>query len=125
MKRDLELVRKLLIYLEEKQDPAHRQSADIQIEGYSHAEIGYHLRLLFQAGFIHGEAIRSSSSERLIDVIPFQLTWDAHEFLDASRNDKVWKKVARQAGQNIGSIPFEILKALLLAEARRQVGLES
>ena len=125
MKRDLELVRKLLIYLEEKHDPAHRRSADISIEGYSPEQIGYHLRLLFQAGFIHGEAIRSSTSERLIDVIPFELTWDAHEFLDASRSETTWKKVAKQAGQNIGSIPFEILKALLLAEARRQVGLES
>jgi hypothetical protein len=52
-----------------------------------------------QAGFINGEAIRSTTSpDRIIEVWPFDLTWQAHEFLAAARDDTVWRKVLRDLG---------------------------
>ena len=79
---------------------------------------------MYQAGFINAEAIRSTTSpDRIIEVWPFDLTWQAHEFLAASRDEAVWRKVLRDLGGNLGSVPFSVLSALLIAEAKRKLGL--
>ena len=61
MKRDMELVRKLLLFLEEKPDHT----------------IGQHLVLLYEAGYIEGEPQVSKSSKRVISSLaqPSHLGW--------------------------------------------------
>ena len=79
MKRDMEVVRKLLLYFEDK--PDDRAVDKVDIEGYDAKAIGYHLILLYEAGLIEGEPYVSKTSKRIIDVMPFRLTWEGHEFL--------------------------------------------
>lgn len=124
MKRDAGLLRELLRVIEAKEDPGRMTAADFSIEGSDQKRISYHLRLLYEAGFVSGEAIRSTSTpDRLIDFWVFDLTWQGHEFLAASRNDTVWRKVAGKLGDGMSAVPFSVLTALLTAEAKRQVGL--
>lgn len=80
MKRDLDLIRKLLIYFEEKPGPEVEESP--AIDGHDQSTVQYHLRLMYDAGLINCETKRSSSTpERIIRVCPFDLTWEGHEFL--------------------------------------------
>jgi hypothetical protein len=90
MKRDFELVRRLLAYFEEKSGPEHVEVPSI--EGYDELTIKYHLVLLYDAGFLRCEPVTSSSSDRVIYVLPFELTWDGHEFLAKIRDDGLWQK---------------------------------
>ena len=125
MKRDYTLIRELLRQLEKKPGSGHMTAKDFVVPGYDTPAITYHLNLMFQAGFSNGEAIRSTTSpDRIIEVWPFDLTWQAHEFLAAARDDTVWRKVLRDIGGNLGTVPFSILTALLVDEAKRRLGLK-
>ncbi|WP_447962992.1 DUF2513 domain-containing protein [Nitrospira sp. Ecomares 2.1] len=87
MKRDLELIRKLLIFFEEKKSP---QQVEVQpIGGYDELAIKYHLVLLHDAALLRFEPVTSNTSDRVIYVLPFDLTWEGHEFLAKVKNEGV------------------------------------
>ncbi len=88
MKRDIDLIRKLLILLDEKVDDQIVKAEEIKIEGYTSREIMYHFILMDQAGFLRCEReISSTTSDRVIRLYPFSLTWSGHEFLEAARKE--------------------------------------
>jgi hypothetical protein len=108
MKRDMELVRKILLYLESK-DKDHFMGI-IKIEGYEKKEIDYHLQLMLDAGLLKGELLRGGNKVLSHGVA---MHWNGHEFLDASRDDSVWNKFKEKIGPEIQSIPFTIMIGLL------------
>ena len=87
MKRDFELVRKLLLEFEgEGIDPGT----------YTEQQILYHKALLLEAGFAEGPKPHYSSGEffEIPDkVIIRKLTWEGHDFIDAIRDEDRWQKV--------------------------------
>ena len=91
MKRDFELIRKLLFFFEAREKSEYIESPDIN--GNESTCIKYHCRLLYDAGFLRCEPITSSTSDRVIRVLGFELTWDGHEFLEKIRTDTMWKKI--------------------------------
>ncbi|MCD4719576.1 MAG: DUF2513 domain-containing protein [Desulfobacula sp.] len=121
MKRDLDLIRKLLIYLEEKPDDKIVQ--DLEIEGYTNREVQYHFILMNEAGLIRCEKSISSTSDRIIRVYPNGLTWQGHEFFEASRNDTFWKKAKELVKSKSGALQFDVIKAVLISMAKESVGL--
>ena len=120
MKRDLELVRKLLLYFEEKPDQAAIEN--VHVDGYDREAISYHLILLYEAGLIAAEPYLSKTSKRIIDVLPFRLTWEGHELLAAARNDSVWRKAKSSVASLSGDAPFTLLKDVLVHALRAHVG---
>lgn len=68
MKRDLDLVRKILLALEEKPGPEAVDTLDI--EGYDDLTVKYHLLLLAQAKLIDYEP-ESTTTGRIIRVLAF------------------------------------------------------
>jgi len=122
MKRNIDLVRKLLLYLEEKSDD--KMVKDLELEGFSKYEVQYHFVLMDQAGLIRCErSVSSSTSDRVIQVYPFSLTWQGHEFLEASRNDTFWNKAKELVKSKSGALSIEVVKALLISMAKESVGL--
>ncbi|MCI4569499.1 DUF2513 domain-containing protein [Lysobacter sp. CFH 32150] len=119
MKRDLELVRELLLHLESRPNDA---PAIPQMDGHAELEINYHLILLFEAGLIRAEP-QLSQTGRVIRVLPFSLTWQGHEFLDTARDKTAWNTAKKQVTSKTGTVSFELLKALLIAYAKGQLGL--
>ncbi len=112
MKRDMDLVRELALWLERKDDLAMRKPKDIQIDGYTFEQIGHHLNRMYEAGLISGEVLRSkSTSDRIIEVWPFDLSWAGHEFVDSVRDPEIWAKT--KAGvQAAGGFSLDLLKAV-------------
>lgn len=86
MKRDMDLVRQVLVVMEKHDEPHHRHA--LHIEGYDDRTVSYHVKLLAGEGFI--EAIDASAMSGIC-WIPGSLTWDGHEMLDAMRDDTVWR----------------------------------
>lgn len=116
MKRDLELVKKILEYYEAKD--TWRHDKELQIEGYSLDETQYNLQIMYEGGFINAEPI-STENGRLHGLLPFRLTWEGHEFLDSIRDKKVWSKIKSLAVAKGGQLSFELVKqfAAKLSEA--------
>lgn len=122
MKRNIDLIRKLLLYLEEKPDDGIVEN--LEMNGFSKNEVQYHFILMDQAGLIRCErSVSSSTSDRVIRVYPFSLTWQGHEFLEASRNDTFWNKAKELVKSKSGALPIDVLKALLISMAKESVGL--
>lgn len=90
MKRDLDLVRKILIHFEEKTD--WKNEKDLKLSGFQDKDVSYHLDIIYEAGLLNSEPILSKQG-RVIDTIPFRLTWEGHEFLDNIREESTFNKI--------------------------------
>jgi hypothetical protein len=78
---------------------------------------------MYEAGLIEGEPFTSSTSSRVIKVIPFSLTWQGHESLDAARDNRVWETVRAKIASAVVEVPFSLLKELLVLTLKQYVGL--
>lgn len=87
MKRDMDLVRKLLFYLEENQGTELLPASEIAIDGYEADAIYYNLKIMGEGGLIAGRDISTLDCR---DYIIYYITWEGHEFLDSVRDTGVW-----------------------------------
>jgi hypothetical protein len=113
MERDIDLIRQILLDLE--QEGAYTNWMDIDIEAYSPEQMDYHLELLVEAGLLNVRTAQRDHSRWL----PVRLTWDGHEFLDAARDESRWQQLKASIAHT-GSIPFEMIRAALLEMVRRE-----
>lgn len=110
MKRDMDLVRKIMLAVEASERPL--DSSLIRIAGYTGDTITEHMRLLNEAGLIEG--ISAYSVEHRLKWIELRLTWNGHDFLDAARNESIWTETVTEVRRKSGAVPFEVLKRLLM-----------
>lgn len=118
MKRDLDLVRKILLAIEAHEDATGHSWITLgKINNYSQKQVSYHVSLLHEGGLI--EAIDLSDNLKFYWE-PKSLTWYGHEFLDSARNETLWKEAKKQM-KNIGSSSFQVLLQILLKLAESQI----
>lgn len=121
MKRDLDLIRKLLIYFEEK--PGLEVEESPAIDGYDQSTLQYHLRLMYEAGLITCEIARSSiTPERIIRVCASDLTWEGHEFLMKVQSETTWQCVKETVTARGGAMAFAVVNELATKWALRSIG---
>jgi hypothetical protein len=117
MKRDFELVRKILTCIEESEGVGHQVNVDI--DGYTEDQIMYHLMLLSQADLIFATDV---PMQHKIYIMARGLTWEGHEFLDSIKNETVWNKTQQAVKDKGGSVSFEILKIMATGYAKTLFG---
>jgi len=114
MKRDMELIRLLLLHLESGELPEHK--------GYSDEEINYNAALAIEAGLIKGEImVNPTGGRRVLVVAMDRLTWAGHDFLDAARNDTVWHTAKDKVLNSGVAWTFDLLKETLKTLAKQQL----
>ncbi|MGA3169662.1 MAG: DUF2513 domain-containing protein [Chthoniobacteraceae bacterium] len=114
MKRDMELVRLLLLRVEQGEVPA-------ALGSYPEEEIVYNSALMIEAGLIKGRTVYDAAVGQVTGTIMERLTWEGHDFLDAARNETVWNKAKEKVLKPGISWTFSILLEYLKAEARAQM----
>lgn len=119
MKRDFDLIRKLLIFFEEKETSEQVQVPPI--DDYDETAIRYHLVLLYEAGFLRCEPATSETSDRVIYVLPFNLTWDGHEFLAKIKSDGTWSRIRNTIESKGGALAFSVINSLATTLAQQVV----
>ncbi|MGA9623108.1 MAG: DUF2513 domain-containing protein [Bryobacteraceae bacterium] len=119
MQRNMDLIREILIRMEAEE---HAYAPKLDIDGHTHEEIGFHVWLLGDAGLIRAHNV-TSLADRSPMAVPRHLTWQGYEFLATAKNDSVWRKGTATVMAKAGTIGFELLKAVLMAELRGQMGL--
>jgi hypothetical protein len=105
MKRDMDLIRKILVEIEESSIEGVPE-----FDGYEPANVAYHCRLLLDAGLITAADVSSHDGEAYLIS---GLTWAGHDFLDAARNETVWNKAKEVIKSKGGGFTFDILKLVL------------
>lgn len=119
MKRDIELIRKMVLFIEDH--PSGRAPGRISIPGYTPEEIGYHSYLLVDSGLAHGTSIETGDSPGPIYRI-LRLTSLGHDFAASARTQYIWDEVVedmRQKGMVAATI--DILKKALDARIRKHL----
>ena len=116
MKRDMDLIRNILIALEDA--PFHGRPLTIKHPDHSPDEISYHVMLLHQAGLIHAV---DHSGDEFVDWYPEYLTWQGHEFLEAAKDDTRWSRAKNHVKEKGGPMVFDVLKSLLVSYAKQAV----
>ncbi len=117
MKRDMDLCREILRQTEES--PTTQDWIDIKADGRSEEETAYHIKLLAEANLVG--AIDASSQDGLCFKVT-GLTWEGHDFLDASRNDTIWNKAKQIAVEKTGGLSFEAVKIGLAIAIKTAMG---
>lgn len=112
MKRDADLVRKILLATQEQ--PAGKPLS--KLEGVDGADFVQHVIWLRQAGLIDAEAGLGLNPPASSYAFIRALTWDGCEFVDAMRNETLWAR-ARDKFMKPGiSFTLDVVKDWLKAE---------
>jgi DNA-binding transcriptional ArsR family regulator len=114
MKRDLDLVRRILLHLEEGEASPSGWGAFVD-DGYDFGAIHFHVRLLNDAGLIEADEIVPGQ------WWPERMTWSGYEFLDAARNEELWQETKLKVEKSTGSAPFLVVHELLLRGLRARL----
>ncbi len=127
MKRDWDLIRELLVCVEENRDlfesaPAKPEwtvqskselSQDLEHYQLAHQRLFGHAKLLVDAEYIEGlKVIQSSGQSFHIARGNIQLTMAGHDLLDTIRSKGVWDKIKSTASEKGIELTFDAIKAL-------------
>jgi hypothetical protein len=122
MKRDINLVREILLRLEplpanfDEPVPLDVGGPPLDIPGYTNEEISYHLRIMAQGDLIGHGGLDGPNFTRVPRF--YGLRWEGHEFLDDVRDPDTWdatkKKIGKVGGASL-QIAWDIARAYLRA----------
>jgi hypothetical protein len=126
MKRDMDLIRGLLLKLEsfpmEMGGVYSLQPSDLVIEGYSEHQIEYHLSLLREIGLIE-----CPGSQPMLGITFSGLSWAGHDYVDAVRDPAIWRKTkqgAEAAGGFTVDLLLELAKGLIRTQIKKHTGVD-
>jgi hypothetical protein len=120
MKRDMDLVRKIVFAIEDR--ASGFALAELKIEGYTQEQIGYHVCIMIEAGLLEGDDA-TTWGDKSPQADATRLTWDGHDFADAARDDSRWNRAMEIVKKKAGSITISVLKELLVSLMKQSLGL--
>lgn len=131
MKLQTDLVRDLLLYVEENATRTVSQLDDVRLDGWSEDQIAYHVCLAEEDGLI-----RAQIAEMPDEVDPHithvvysieRLTSKGHESLSTIRDKEIWAKTkaaAKNGGVEALSFVWDVAKAVAKKEFEKRTDLE-
>lgn len=120
MKRDMDLLRNMLITIESCNDVPPNT---LRIESFldlcdQPSVISMHLELLKDAGLIEVNRIPRNDSVKGFEVI--RITFEGYEYLDAIRNARIWRNVKDRIAA-VGGATLDIIKAVAIEEIKNEL----
>lgn len=114
MKRDVEIIRKVLKAIQMKPDS---KPTGIEIADANQAVINWHIEMLIEAGYVKGQARRFINNPEYVNVWVNDLTWSGHQLVDALLSDEtVWSSVKKKIGmEKLYSMPISTIQAVMTA----------
>jgi hypothetical protein len=119
MKRDFDLIRRILIEVENK--PAGETIPEIRYPEYDGRTVDEHIYLLHEAGLLKLQIISGMAGHKQYEII--DLTWPGHDLLDAMKDDNLWIKAKEQVLKPGASFTFGLLLQWLEVKAKEKLGL--
>lgn len=109
MKRDMDIVRKVLLTVEDGNGGA-------SFDGYADDSIKYHKALVIEAGLAEGSILKGDTGnhEIPVEVVLRKLTWAGHDFVDAIASESNWTKVKTFLLEGGKQITIETVKAAVI-----------
>lgn len=117
MKRDMELIREILLEIENLDSTPTDWLDDFAIEGHSAEVVSYHVWLLDQVGLVVG---MDASTMDEFDFKPRCLTWHGFEYLENIRNPEIWQNT-KESANKVGSFSLDVLTAIAKGYIKKKV----
>lgn len=114
MRRDMELVRDVLMAVEESDGPVPLSGLVTELWGLD--AVGWHVEMLEAHGLVRATVHRGGSGHVLAGEVS-SLTWDGCDYLDAIRSDTVWAKARKAIAEAVGDAPLSVVKDVCVALA--------
>lgn len=108
MKRDLDLVRQLLLDIENRGADCSVSVLRSEPEPNTEERVRYHLRLLIDAELLK-EVDRTSSGIPCV-----RLTNEGHELLELARNESRWREAKWTCQDRTGGLSISVIRGILL-----------
>jgi hypothetical protein len=124
MKRDMDLIRELLLKLEALDIPAGAvrplspYNPAMAVDGFTPEDIGRHLAMLVSGEFIETAGSRPFGADG--SLIFRQISWQGHDFLDSVRDPKIWEETKKGA-EAAGGFTVDLLKDLAKGLVKKQI----
>lgn len=115
MKRDMDLVRQILLRVEED---TRGSIMHLEVAGFTPEEIAYHVVLLIEHGYLIGGVQHTVGNRPPIYNVQ-RMSWDGHEFLDLARSQTVWRQAKATFVEKGAALSLEALKAVLIELTKR------
>ncbi|MBW4462015.1 MAG: DUF2513 domain-containing protein [Nodosilinea sp. WJT8-NPBG4] len=125
MKRDLELIRAILLRVEET-PVGQSLSSPLTVDGYGNDVIAEHVRLLWEAGYIEAQVFLSPNQFGITQVEYYDITRllnDGHEFVANAKNPAIWKKTVNLLSDKGGDVGLTVVKGIAMRMAFEHFGL--
>lgn len=106
MKRDMDLIRAILLRLEESEN-AHNGTKVLSDLADDRA-VSAHLKMLEDAGFLENYEVRPFAGKMLTLRHGWRITWQGHEFIDTVRDPEIWRKT-KSGAEKVGSWSMKLL----------------
>ena len=111
MRRDLDLVRTLLLMAEDADGPLDLRL--VEVGDASVSTLAYHVQLMADAGLVDAKVSVSHGVPQCAELR--RLTWAGEDYLDAIRSERVWREVMKAAKESIGEISLAVAKEACIA----------
>lgn len=119
MKRDMDLVRKLLLETEKSEAPFDPTQNKTFID-YTDDMLYYHVELLQGHNLLDAQ-IQRGFSGKVISCNIISLTWDGADYVDAIRESKVWDRTKRVVKEAVGSTTMGVIKEAAVMIAKKLI----
>lgn len=116
MKRDMDLVREILLAVEAAPSPL--KDGLRKMDGHAPEFVVFHVRLLKEAGFLEEPFTRHTTKGEITHGVG--LTWQGYEFLETIRDPAIWsatKANAKAVGSWSLGLLGELAKGLIKQKA--------
>ena len=117
MKRDLDLIRQILLNAEEDRYP-HGKA--VHLDGVPERICALHAALIFEANLAEGRLIKTDAAGITSASID-RLTSAGHDFCDGIRHDTIWNKAKEHVIKPGASYGLSVLVEWVKIEVRRAV----
>jgi len=123
MKRDMDLVRKILLYFDST-DADRVSPKNVILDGYSTKQTLFHIEIMTEAGLLDHRIIQAELSDGRRAHLNLdggvRPTMAGYDFLDAVRDAETWKKT-KDGALAAGGWTIDILKDLAKGLAKKKL----
>jgi hypothetical protein len=121
MKREPDLTRLILFFIEDHSPPQGGLEMDLEIPGYDRPTVLAHTQLLIEDGLVFGHVMEGMSG--IIHIEVTRLTSAGHDAIAAVRSDTWWEKSKHLVKDKGIALTFAALVQVAKTEASKLLGL--
>ncbi len=117
MKRDMDIIRQILLNVEDDKYP---YGGRVHLDGVPDEICGHHAALIFDAGLAEGRVIKTDA-HGIVSASVDRLTSAGHDFCDGIRQDTIWNKAKEHILKPGASYGLSVFVEWVKIEVHRRV----